>query len=414
MKPALRLLVISHEFPYPPNHGGRADVWRRLCAFRELGVKVVLVCWFDELNSRPTDAELKTVKKVVDELITFPKRRGLRADIARLWHVLNGMPSHVASRQITRAEYHSAHTTIADFKPQAILIDSVYGGLFATQIQRDLNVPLFYRSHNVEHRYFSALAKDAVGLKSKLSCHLACLNIESYELRLIRSAERVFDISEDDADYWRQRGIANIECLPPLPEASLSLMSVATEVSVTYERDLAFLGNLNTPNNVAGVVWLATKVMPLVWLIKPDVILTIAGSNPSTAIQKLAASNSSVVLVPNVESATHFLNTSKVLVNPALSGSGVNIKTIDMLMTDCAIICTTQGLAGLPQVAKAHCTLADTPVEFSQAILRSLDHSLIDIATRRLVRSRFTIDAIREMLSTISLFVHTPAVQRIE
>lgn len=414
MKPALRLLVVSHEFPYPPNHGGRADVWRRLCAFCELGVKVVFVCWYDELNSQPTDFELKTVRNVVDELIIFPKRRGFRADMARLWHLLNGMPSHVASRRINRIEYTYAYKAIADFKPQAILLDSVYGGMFATRMQRELNVPLFYRSHNVEHQYFSSLAKDAVGLRNKLSCYLACLNIESYEYGLINSAKKVFDISEDDADYWRQRGVANIECLPPLPESSLSLKSVVKEEPIIHERDLAFLGNLNTPNNVAGIFWLVTKVMPIVWLSKPDVILTIAGSNPSAAIQKLVASNNSIVLLPNVDSAMDFLNTSKVLVNPALSGSGVNIKTIDMLMTDSAVICTTQGLAGLPKTAKAHCTQADTPEKFAQAILSCLGNTQVDISTRRQVRSQFTIDAVREMLCTISHFGKTPAINNIE
>jgi hypothetical protein len=95
------------------------------------------------------------------------------------------------------------------------------------------------------------------------------------------------------------------------------------------------------------------------------------------------------------------------LVNPALSGSGVNIKTIDMLMTDSAIICTAQALAGLPQAAKAHCTLANTPVDFSKAILKNLGSSAVDLTARRTVRSQFTIDAIRRMLNTIHVAVNT-------
>jgi len=404
MSADIRLVVVAHEFPYPPNHGGRADVWRRLCAFREIGVKVLLVCWFDEQHSKPTELEVLAVKGVVDTLISFPKHRGLRADISRLWQMTKGVPSHVASRQLSQQEYKITHAAIADFKPNAVFADSVYGGLFARKIKAAFALPLFYRSHNIEHRYFNALAKDAVGIKSKLSCFLACLNIESYELAFMCHATKVFDISEDDADYWRGRGVVNIECLPPLPEASLSLQTT-TDTEKYLVRDLAFLGNLNTPNNVAGVVWLVTKVMPFVWLNKPDVVLTIAGSNPNSEVRKLLEGNSRIVLIPNVENAMYFLNTSRILVNPALSGSGVNIKTIDMLMTDSAIVSTAQGLAGIPQSAKAHCILANSPVEFANAIISSLEHIVVDIATRRLVRSQFTIEGIRRALVTIQLSV---------
>lgn len=60
------------------------------------------------------------------------------------------------------------------------------------------------------------------------------------------------------------------------------------------------------------------------------------------------------------------------MLNPILHGSGVNIKTIDMLATGRPVVTTSLGARGLPADVIAELDTADTPEEFRSSILTAL------------------------------------------
>ena len=63
----MKLLVVCNEIPYPPNHGGRVDVWARLRAFRAAGVSIVLITWCsDRKNERPSQGDTEAVRGIVE------------------------------------------------------------------------------------------------------------------------------------------------------------------------------------------------------------------------------------------------------------------------------------------------------------------------------------------------------------
>lgn len=400
MTQALSLVVVAQEFPYPPIHGGRADVWRRLQAFKALGARVALVCWYEAGKTDPSDAELQVVHAVVDELVLFPKHGGLVNAALRLGRMALGTPSHAAARVPPSALADSALARLKAFGPQAVLLDSPYGGVFARRVCRHAGVPLFYRSHNIEHLYFLGQARAAVGLRDKLAWHLACLHLHAFERGLQLQAKVCFDISADDLQFWERQGVQSGYWLPPLPAAALD--DVSSEVENANEvRELAFLGNLHTPNNVQGLQWLVEQVMPLVWNERPQTVLTIAGSRPNDTVRQLAASHERVQLVENVADVPRFLSESRVLVNPVLSGSGVNVKTLDMLMTDRPIVCTPQGVAGLPVEVQSLCATARAAADFARLVVDNLERPGIELQQRQLQRGQFSTQAIARMLNKI-------------
>lgn len=401
MNADLRLVVVAQEFPYPPNHGGRADVWRRLRAMKSLGVKLALVCWFDDADrSRPSSAERQAVEEVVDVLLAMPIKRGIRQDFSRLTRIAAGVPSHAAARMFQHDTAIQLIDRLAVFKPAALLLDSPYGGVFARSVCHEFNIPMFYRSHNIEHKYFAGQSAAAVGLRDRLAWAIACLHLADFEKRMMNAAEICFDISADDAAFWRAHGVRNGKWLPPLPEAALdgspSLMSVADE-----DRELVFLGNLNAPNNVRGVRWLVEQVMPIVWQRRPGTALTVAGSRPSNEVRTLIANYAQVQLIEHVPYAPHFLATARVLINPVQTGSGVNVKTLDMLMTDRPIVSTSQGVAGLVPSIKSLCAVADSAEQFASAILLSLEAPAIDGKLREAGRVLFSTAAVANAVDSI-------------
>jgi polysaccharide biosynthesis protein PslH len=393
MSHELRLVVVAQEFPYPPNHGGRADVWRRLRAFKELGVKLALVCWYEAGTSTPSGTDIAAVRQVVDCLHVVPKKGGMRRSILRLWRIAEGIPSHAAARVMEATQYADALKTIKSFVPDAVFLDSPYGGVFASKLCETLGLPMFYRSHNIEHKYFESQAEAAGSLRNKLAWRLACLHLHGFEKRMQQQSAVVFDISADDLRYWQSQGISTGVWLPPLPEAALDTDSAGCS-QIENVRELAFLGNLHAPNNVRGLLWFVNEVMPQVWAKRPQTIFTIAGARPVEDIKRLAKQCPQLQLVENVADATDFLASSCVLVNPVLTGSGVNVKTLDMLMTARPIVSTSQGVTGLPPDIKALCMVADSAADFATKILEALAKPEVDLKRRVAGRAAFSLDSV--------------------
>ena len=172
--------------------------------------------------------------------------------------------------------------------------------------------------------------------------------------------------------HWQQQGIDHISWLPPMAEAALTEASADEAPCEAPSADVLFLGNLTTPNNIRGVEWLVTEVMPRVLVLSPGNPLCIAGSNPGDHVRSLCLSHRAV-LVPNPPDALAMYRDTRVLVNPVRTGSGTHVKAIEMLMTSAPIVSATQGTQGMPPHIKALFRVADDATMFADHIVAALN-----------------------------------------
>jgi polysaccharide biosynthesis protein PslH len=393
-----KLTVFAFDVPFPAHRGGRADIWRRLVALRALGCNVQLVCWQNSENTPPSDEDMTVIRSVVQDLQIFPLRQGgleLLKRIARLPFC----PSHVMARRLSTKQMPALIKSVRAFKPDAIWIEGPYPGLAGTEVAATVGVPYFYRSHNIEHLYMARQARAARSISRKLAWTMACIGLKQYETRLMKSARHVYDISTDDMDFWRRSGVTRISCLPPLPERAIKDKPTCQPPPQT--RDVVFLGNLSTPNNVRGVDFLLTEVSPILLAARPATRITIAGSRPTDYIRALVAKSPWVDLLEDVPDASAILDTARVLVNPVRTGSGVMVKILDMLMTDAPIISASQGASGLPEIVKAQLIIADDAHSFAMAIEQALSDPTVSPLARSAARAAFSIARIEVLLGEL-------------
>ncbi len=393
----MRILVCVWDFPYPPRGGGRGDVWRRIEAFVRLGHEVMLVNLYDPDGPRVPSAEhLAAVDEVVSERFSFPIKRGRLRTIRQLLNAAR-VPWHVATRVPDLEEASEIDQKARAFGPDVIWLDGPWFGELGLRLSRELGVPIAYRSHNVEHVYLKRQASAAVRRRDRLAWRLACVGLKRYQLRLMDSATVVFDISLDDMMLWRRLGVTNNQWLPPLPELALNPPSPER-----VPTDVLFVGGLRTPNNVQGVRWLTRHVLPLVQAARPDVVFGVVGSYPDPSLIEELSAVPAVRSYYDVPDVTRYQFATGVLVNPVAVGSGVQVKMLDMLMTDSPIVTRSQGLSGLPRDWADQFAVADTPEEFAAAILDRLDAPGVDRLSRNELRRQFGIEGIREALEQVS------------
>jgi hypothetical protein len=399
----MKLTFIFNEMPYPPNHGGRVDAWRRIKAFKQAGVSLQFIAWQgDRPESRPTPEQLKELSRYVDEIHLFTIGSDWASRVRRIFN-LTRYSSHAASRLLSGNELQGLRNAVKKFNPSAIWLDAIYGGVLARQLALQQGVSFYVRSHNLEHRYMARQAGLATNLRDRLAWGLAVFHLEEFETSLLRDSRRYYDCSYDDLQFWQARGVSNGRYLPQTIEPEVDFAGSDYPPVKQGEFDVVFMGNLHSPNNVEGLLWFFGKVLPRVLEKIPQCRVLVAGSKPCEEIRTACERFDGVTLIPNPENSADMYRAGKVLINPVLSGSGVMVKSIEMIFFDGALVCTHQGVYGVPPEVKACFAVSDDPEVFASNIVDSLSgKAQQDRQARTLAREVFGMGAIQSVVDEIN------------
>jgi glycosyltransferase involved in cell wall biosynthesis len=363
----MRIVHVLHEFPYPANSGIRCDMGRRLAAFAQLGHPVFAIGWL-AAGEVPVPEDVAAFEALTDERVLLRVGAGTAERLRRVWN-LRRHPSYIAARIPPNAEREALIARVRAWRPDLIWLEGAHPSWLALELSRRLGVPLAYRSHNIEFRYVAEQARLAPTLRQTLALRAGTWGLEAAEARLHREAARVFDISVDDMAYWRSRGLDNASWLAPQPDPAI--LATAAAPDAARDIDLLFMGSLSSPNNIAGLEWYFDAVHPLVGERLGAHRLMIAGRRPPAALaQRVAAAGAELVADPR--DAAPLFARARVMMNPILHGSGVNIKTVDMLATGRTVVTTTKGARGLPAEVVAELRTADTPEGFADLVVEAV------------------------------------------
>lgn len=391
---ALKILCVTSEPPFPPNHGARVDVWNRYTLLRRAGCEIMLVTWAREPPSSADRAALSEVFSVVE---VRPVGRSLRDLVKRLWYLPVHSP-HVSSRLVPAGEVRAIADRAAAFGAQLVLAEEPYGAVLAMTLAERLELPLFYRSHNVEFRYMRSQARAATGMRRRVALRLASLHLEAFELALQQAARVVFDCSSTDAAYWKTRGVGHTMWLPNL----FAHQPRQQRDWAGRPYDVVFLGNLNTPNNVAGLAWFVGEVLPRLRRLHPGLRVCIAGSNPAAEVSDLLAGQPDVVLVRNPEKAEDVWSSGRVLINPVLTGSGSNVKSAEMLFYDAPLVTTPSGVREFPAWMRDEFAIGESAEAFADLIAQALRREGFELTALRMrLRRFFGPEGIKTMLDAL-------------
>lgn len=403
----MKITLVCNDVAYPAIHGGRVDMWRRIKAFSQFGIELQVVCW---VNQTPEAQDILQIKKYVQHLCLIVYQRNVFSAIQQIYQLLK-YPLEVTSR-IVSVQLKSLVSEVDSFHPDLIWLDGIQGGAIALELSDKLDVPLIYRSHNIEYLYSERLFISATGM-SKIKRFFSKMHMEKYERNILKKSALFYDISLEDLKFWQSQGFINGRYLPPLVDYSHSNninVNSINEKSIEY--DIVFCGNLYSNNNVAGIAWFLTDILPIVLNKLPATKVLIAGANPVEKVKKLCQ-RAGVHLKINPTSAVEIYNSGRIFINPTLTGSGVSIKSIEMLAFNKPIVSTLQGIAGLPEVVSKYFNIAEDAESFADAIvclLSSNSQKILNSST--LLESMFGIHSIKNILQEITDFIELKNYQR--
>ncbi|MGH7999973.1 MAG: glycosyltransferase family 4 protein, partial [Brasilonema sp.] len=339
----------------------------------------------------------------------IPFKRTLGSFARRIIDLLH-YPLEVTSRIVRGKEFNTLLSDVRAFHPDVMWLDGIHGGEIADKLSKKLNVLLITRSHNIEYLYYRRLLASTTDFTSKLRRYLSVSHLESFEKDLLKNSALFYDISADDLKFWQTQGFKNGRYLPPIVEFPKDNNSEepCDEISANLVYDVVFLGNLKVDNNVAGIVWFITQVLPIIRRSAlPTVKVLIAGSNPVKKIKQLCEEHQGVSLSINPASSIAVYQSGRVLINPVLTGSGVSIKSIEMLVSGRPIVSTPQGIAGLPEDVRKLFKIAVDAQSFGEEIVRLLSTPQKINVEQGLLESLFGPQIIEGVVSDIKSLLST-------
>jgi glycosyltransferase involved in cell wall biosynthesis len=365
-----RRWIVVAESPFLPANGGDE---REHLGFVEAAVAAgrlaALVVPVDlDPTSVGREDDLPAIERLVEPapMITVPRQRSLRRALD--WR----LPYVVASRPALPDLVARLREAAPD--ADGIVVFAYKSHELGRTLAEGLGLPAVIRFHNLEGVYHRALASSAKPPRS-WAVRLEAVRVAADERRVERASwlAGIADISATDAAVRARRATVPVLHVPSFALGPRQPQT-RSEWRPSPTPTVVFLGALDVATNHDAVVWFAREVWPQVRAAVPGVRWQVVGRRPAAAIQQLVAGTPGAELHADVPDPAEFLVHAGVTINPAVSGSGVNIKVLEYLAAGAPVVSTRLGSAGLGLAAGQDLVVADAPAAFADATIALLGH----------------------------------------
>ena len=329
------LHIISFDVPYPADYGGVIDVFFKLRALHEAGIKITLHCF--EYGR----TEQKELEKYCKKVYYYPRKNSRSL-------LFNTLPYIV----LTRSSDQLKKTLLKDNSP--ILME----GLHSTFLMNDKDLAdkhFFVRTHNVEHDYYTNLAKVERNIFKRYYFYNEAGKLLKYE-SILKKAAGVFAISPSDKEHFKLLS-KKVQYLPAFhPFNSVS-------VKEGNEDFFLYHGNLSVGENNEAAQFLIKEVFNDI-----PYKLIIAGSKPSAELQNAVSESKNVELIQNCspEKIYELIANAKCNILPTFQSTGIKLKLLAALFLGKFCLVNTPMVVntGLESL----CEIADTAFEMKNRV----------------------------------------------
>ncbi len=296
----LKIHLVSFDVPYPPDYGGVIDVYYKLKALQEIGIRVILHCF---TYKRHASAELENLCDAVYYYERFPMRRAF----------FSRLPMIVASRMSETL----LHRIAADDYP--VLLEGLHtcGWLGSEQWN---NKRVVVRMHNNEHAYYAHLAKEERSLWKRWYFSVESRRLAQME-DILSKATAIACIAIPEKVYYQHK-YKNAFYVGPFHGNDKVSTQPGKGDFVLYH------GNLGINENNVAACYLVKEVFSAT---KHPVV--IAGNQPSQELLQLVRSYDHITIIPNPSQSAmqQLISDAQLHVLVTFQATGIKLKLIQAL-----------------------------------------------------------------------------------
>ena len=398
----MKLLFISHIFPYPPDAGVKQRIFNIIRAISQLDfVKSLdLFCFSNSFMIRKED--LQVIQSFFDNVyICDVSTAHLKRYNKYIYH----------DSFLVRFLYH-----ISSFKPR--LFRELYSDLFfnlknsinfhmydliwaerifTAEMFLDYSNKIILDLDDIEHLKKYREIRSQPFYPSLLLEYFDYYKLRFFEKRILKKLLRVLVCS--DKDRARLPFLKEVYVVP-------NIVEIPSQVSNSNEcpNTIAFIGTMNYYPNVDAVKYFMSSIFPILKRLNKHVKFFIVGANPPQEIKRWH-NNKDVFVTGYVPSVKHFLKMASVIVVPLRIGGGTRIKILEALAYGKSVVSTSLGAEGLDVLDKKHLIIEDDPVLFAKKINELLvdKHFRLYLGQngRILVQKKYSFSVLQERIKLV-------------
>lgn len=324
------LHIVSFDVPYPADYGGVMDVYYRIKALSERGVRIWLHCF---AYGRAKAAELEALCVRVSY---YDRRTSWTSQLSCLPYIMYSRRSKALLSDL-----------LADSAP--IWFEGIHSCYYLNHAALK-NRRKFVRLHNVEHNYYRYLAKNEDSFVRKVYFLLESVKLKRAEGKL-HAAEQLFSVSEEELPWWKKR-YERVVFLPPFSPNDVVCSEVGRGDYLLYH------GNLSVNENQRVVEFLAREVFPHL-----SQRVVVAGKNPpQRLIELLEGVNVHVVENPSADEMRDLIAHAHLNLLLSFQPTGLKLKLLHALYVGRFCVANEAMICGIPAL-KPLCVMAESPSE---------------------------------------------------
>ncbi|GAB4288638.1 MAG: glycosyltransferase [Oscillatoriaceae cyanobacterium] len=341
---AMKILMLSTTFPYPPSRGGTQVRTFNLLKYLAQRHLITLVT---QQEPDVTDRDVEALRSYVTELAVFPRRQTAGA-VGGAWGKVSRFSKFLRQGTPPNVLYF--------YSPEMqAWVDAWVEKNHGAAITSEHSVNEIYIRPQWQQKL-----KTVVNIHSSVygTCkqHLDSNTSEKptrdrLQLPLLRQYEQRYCSKFSEIVVTTDEDCRQLQDLSPQGRFSVIPNGVELEEFSYRHGDpgghkLIFTGAMDNLPNIDAVRFLSLEVLPLVQTRYPDATLTLVGARPVPQVQELNQLPG-VTVTGAVPSVAEYLQASTVCVVPMRSGYGIKNKTLEAMAAGVPVVASDRGLEGL-------------------------------------------------------------------
>ena len=355
--------IVSFNIPYPPNYGGVIDVFYKIKALYELGIKINLHCFkYDRQESSELEKYCKSVNY-------YDRPKTIK-------HFFSNLPFIVKTRN-NKALFSNL---IQDSLP--IIFEGLHTTFYLNKILNNKYRQIIVRTHNIEHDYYKALAYKEKNILRKFYFSREAYKLKNYE-RILKSDIKIAAITEKDCNYFIFFN-TNTSLIPAFHPFNTININTGLGNYILYH------GDLSVNENIDAAKFIINEICP-----KVDFKFIITGRNPDKKLSQIVNKQFNVELITNpddkeMESLIHNAQINLLITSQS---TGIKLKLINALHIGRHCIVNKKMIDGTQ--LDSLCNIRNSPEEiitkiknlinqpFSELEINKRKHSLLKIVNNK-------------------------------
>lgn len=359
----MRILVLSHNTPFPPNKGDKIRAYHMIRGLAQHHEVHLL-----SLSKDPADVRyLSDLRSVVKTAEIFPLK-GLYSKIFALLCVLSPFP-------LTFGFFFSRglRSAIAQ-KLRSEKFDLVFCFCSSTAqyVQKLASPPVIVDFVDIDSAKWAEYAEIKSFPKSLIFA-LECKRLRAWEAAIHRHSLATLLTTNRERKRLLELAPEKPETINVVPNG-IDVSQYAGESPVSASPIVVFTGQMDYLPNIDAVVYFYHNVWPLIKKEIPFAEFQIIGRNPPPELRETCPT---AFISGEVDDVRPFLRRARVFVAPLRLSFGSQLKVLEAMASDVPVVATSNVVEGLLAVPDRDLLVADEPVQFAEKVLTLLRDEML-------------------------------------